>query len=133
LNGYTLFKYNAHEISIFGKSLHVGTNWSKKHSLTLHFTLKSILPLDVINHIESFIPLTYQYLYWIPLEPFKSWNEPRFKSFYKFSKDISAKKILTDPQLNGKVYTLEKKIYVVQFPGVIKEDILVNMSKIEAE
>jgi len=112
LNGHSRFKYDAHDIATFGKLLHVGSNWSKKHSMTLHILLKDILPTDIINYIEQIIDPIKKYLYWISFEPSKAWSDSMFRSWLNLNR-IDIAKITTEPKLNGKVYVLEKKKYVV--------------------
>ena len=41
--------------------------WTKKHSLTLEFSLNTILPLEIIYMIEEYVKDKYEYLYYFPI------------------------------------------------------------------
>lgn len=106
--GSTRLKYDSYEIITFGKLLHSETSWSTKHSLTLQYLFKNILPTELIRRIEYFIDPIRKYLYWIPLEPLKDWTETEFSSCAKLS-NMHSVKVIIEPNMEGNVYTLEKK------------------------
>ncbi len=111
LDGITLFKYNEFLIKFSGEVLYK-YKWSKNHKDMLFRTLKGTLPNEIINIINDYASVNRKYLYWIPLEPEKSWEINNFGNcmncqFKNFT-------ITFNKNLNGSVYFLYHNIFTIR-------------------
>lgn len=70
LNNMIYIKLSKYLIEFYNNLIYKKKSWSKKHSLTLEYTLNKIFPLELIHMIEKYIEQKYEYLYYFPFGEF---------------------------------------------------------------
>lgn len=82
--------------------------WTKKHSLTLEYSLNTILPLEIIYMIEEYVKDRYEYLYYFPIADY---NDTTINCD-KFD-NIKINLISENGKYDGKIYVKNLNLLVI--------------------
>ena len=95
-----VFEYDKNAIECVGEILH---EWTDEHKNMLY---RLNLPTEVIYYgIEKYVK---NYMYWIPFDPCKKWND-KFDTLINFGRFDSAK-IELDKKCNGTIHFIEHNL-----------------------
>lgn len=85
--------------------------WTNKHSLTLLFTLKDILPNELIKMIENYVTNSYKYLYKFPIGV----DEDSLTGTINFSRleNVKINLMTQDGTNEGDVYIKNKNVLMI--------------------
>jgi len=77
LNGHIRFDMNEFMINSYGQLLNIQNKWTNEHTKTFIEYGKNMMPVDIVKLIldECKKLNPKKYLYWIPFEPYKKWDD----------------------------------------------------------